>query len=138
MTMTQRSRLFILAGAALLVLAVALALGAFRGAPVKLLTGAPNGNHQPGAGEVGCYLMGTTGELLPDASAGTAITWDLDHRTHPISWPPGFTGRSSGDQVEVLNEAGSVVARTGARISLMGGFEGATFIACGQDIETLP
>lgn len=109
------------------------------GAPVTLLTGAPNGNHQPGAGdEVGCYLMGTTGELLPDASAGTAIVWDLDHKAHPISWPPGFTGRSAGDQVEVLNETGSVAVRTGTRVSLMGGFEGATFIACGQDIETLP
>ena len=86
----------------------------------------------------GCYLMGTTGELLPDASAGTAISWDLDHKTHPISWPSGFIGRSSGDQVEVLNLTGSVVARTGTRVSLLGGFEGATFIACGQYIETLP
>jgi hypothetical protein len=108
------------------------------GAPVTLLTGAPNGDHRPGAGEVGCYLMGATGQLLPDASAGTAITWDLDHKTHPISWPPGFTGRSSGDQVEVVDEAGSVVARTGTRISLLGGFEADTFVACGQYIKTLP
>ena len=134
----RRSRLFILAGAALLVLAFALALGALRSAPVTLLTGGPNGDHRAGAGMNGCYLMGTTGELLTDASAGTAISWDLDHKTHPISWPSGFTGRSSGDQVEVLNLAGSVVARTGTRVSLLGGFEGATFIACGQYIETLP
>lgn len=117
---------------------VAVLLAGCTGRPVTLLTGAPNGNHAPGAGEVGCYLMGATGELLPDVSAGTAFTWDQDHRNHPISWPPGFTGRSSGDQVEVLNETGSVVAHTGTRISLLGGFEGATFIACGTDIETLP
>ena len=44
---------------------------------------------------MGCYLMGATGELLPDASSGTAITWDTDHKAHPISWPSGFAGRSS-------------------------------------------
>ena len=38
-----------------------------------------------------------------------------------IIWPPGFTPRTSGEVIEVLNAEGQVVARTGAQVSFGGG-----------------
>lgn len=39
-----------------------------------------------------------------------------------IVWPAGYTARATGSGVEVLNQAGYVVARTGAPIMLGGGY----------------
>jgi hypothetical protein len=37
-------------------------------------------------------------------------------------WPVGYTGRQAGAEVEVLDTAGHVAARTGTRIHLEGGY----------------
>jgi hypothetical protein len=115
-------------GSGLLLLALALVISVVAygpaGAPVKLLTG---------DGEPGCFAANTTGLLIVDPRAGTAIVEeDMDKGlTDPVSWPTGFTGRTSGDQVEVLDTAGHVVARTGQRYELLGGYNvDGTWDAC--------
>jgi hypothetical protein len=85
------------------------------GEPVALLTSGP---------ELGCYVANTTGLLIGDPQAGTAIvSEDMSRTTVPVRWPAGYTGRKSGDQVEVLDASGHVVARTGQRYELLGGYD---------------
>ena len=110
--------------------------------PVELHTG----------GLAGCYagmepILG--GQLLADARFGTAIkvdsiqnTWQVsmppEGRVVPVMWPKGYTARRSSSDVEidVLDEAGNVVATTGQRYRLSRqvavplGADGA-FPACG-------
>ena len=103
-------------GSGLLLLALALVISvASCGSPVTLLTG----TREPGE----CLAANTTGLLIVDPKAGTAIVQeDMAEQTAPVSWPAGFTGRKSWDQVEVLDTAGHVVARTGQRYELLGGY----------------
>ena len=57
-----------------------------------------------------CYAggePGQTGPLLPDAQYGTSF------KGKPVMWPDGFSARRAGDQVEVRNSHGQVVATTG-------------------------
>ncbi len=89
------------------------------------------GGSGPVDGYIGCYLSHITGLLIPDPSAGTAIVEeDMGHeRTVPVKWPPGYTGRLAIDgQVDVLDEKGVVVARTGLRFELLGGYDGGSSI----------
>jgi hypothetical protein len=84
------------------------------GEPVALLTASTE--------NPGCYLANTTGMLIVDPEAGTAIvSEDMAKTTVPVRWPAGYTGRMNGDQVEVLDSAGRVVTHTGQRIELLGG-----------------
>jgi hypothetical protein len=108
--------------ATLAVVLTAAVAGCGAGEPVALLTG----------GQPGCYVANTTGMLIVDAQAGTAIvSEDMGQTTAAVRWPPGFTGRTSGDQVEVLDATGRVVARTGQRYELLGGYnEDGTWDAC--------
>jgi hypothetical protein len=80
---------------------------------VVLLTAA-----RPGA--VGCPANFVDGELVFDAAAGSAIIDAAGVRT-PIRWPYGYTGRRRDAEVEILDESGAVVARSGTRIRLGGG-----------------
>jgi hypothetical protein len=59
---------------------------------------------------VGCGLMPTTGDLIADATSGTAYKDGT-----PTMWLPGYTGRRVGSEVEVLDRDGKVVATTGKR-----------------------
>ena len=109
---------------AVVMLAIAGSVGACgSGEPVTLLTGNP----QPG-----CYLANTTGMLIIDAQAGTAIvSEDMARTTVPVRWPAGYTGRKNGVRVEIVDAAGRVVARTGQRYELLGGYNGdGTWAAC--------
>ena len=83
------------------------------------------------AGENACFTSGTTGDLVTDPAAGTAIT-DPGGRRVPVTWPAGWTGRSSGSEVEILDRAGKVAYRTGTHVDLMGGYrvEDGSFQAC--------
>lgn len=94
----------------------ALALAAcVPGGPVALTI-----NSSPG----GCFLSFTVGTLVVDPAAGVAIAQEgVDKSTIAVAWPKGFTGRKSGDQVEVLNSKGDVVAKTGERYKLLGGVD---------------
>ena len=111
---------------------------------VELLTG-----HSlcfPGPGPV------IEGLLISDPEHGTAIkvegyqsgySYDStpsDGSTTPVMWPEGYIGRQlSGGEVEVLDEAGKVVARTGGRYALEGGHSAGTgtaaFPACTSPYE---
>lgn len=70
-------------------------------------------------GGIGCAANLVEGDLVIDATAGTAII-DAGVRK-PIRWPFGYTGRRRGAEVEVLDSAGNVVAVTGTRVSIGGG-----------------
>ncbi len=93
--------------------------------PVPLLTA-------PDDGMVGCYTSGADGVLTVDPTYGTAI---VEHEAPvPVMWPRGYTGRRSISGVEVVDQSGHVVARTGTRVRIGGGYTGdapRAFLACG-------
>jgi hypothetical protein len=87
-----------------------------------------------------------TSELVPGMECHGALL-EGDLVTHPtwlvavgraepqlIFWPRGYAGRARGEQIEIVNGAGDVVARTGDRISAGGGgstIDGVTgFVMC--------
>ena len=65
---------------------------------------------------IGCWLHveERSDELIADSTSGTAIKYG-DGTIVPAKWPPGYTGRWVGSEVEVLDRAGNVVATTGRR-----------------------
>jgi hypothetical protein len=89
---------------------------------VRLLTGSSGGGY-PGPGPT------VYGLLLPDAQHGTIIDVEFynpsdsglsdfmpsDMGMTPLMWPEGYTARRSGTELEVLDEAGEVVATSGRR-----------------------
>jgi len=90
-----------------------------------------------GAGLGGCYLSGVEGDLVTDPTAGTAIVDGMGGHRTAVAWPTGWTGRSSGSEVEVLDRHSKVFARTGTRVSLSGGFNPAgDFEVC--NLELVP
>ena len=92
----------IIAGAAVAILLLGLAAWVQPWKPaVPLLTGVSADTCFAG-GE-----PGQTGPLLPDERFGTSFNGQ------PVMWPDGFSARRVGDQVEVLNSSGLVVATTG-------------------------
>jgi hypothetical protein len=60
-----------------------------------------------------CCELHIQGTLLPDPDVGTVLRSEQDGRLHTIIWPAGYTGLLVGSEVEVLNEKGDLVARTG-------------------------
>jgi hypothetical protein len=102
---------------------VAVLILAGPGMAVTLLTKDPNLHPQDG-----CFLSFVVGDLITDPTYGTAIIEvtkgipkDYVH-TYPVMWPPGYTGRQAGSEVEVLNRSGRAVARTGSHIKILGGY----------------
>jgi len=97
------------------------------GEPVALLTA---------HGDPGCFAANTNGMLIVDPEAGTAIvSEDMGRTTVAVRWPEGYTGRRSGSEVEVLDTAGRVVARTGQRYELLGGYNtDGTWAACNDGV----
>ena len=99
------------------------------GGPVPLLTG-------NGYGGGGCYLNFLVNELVVDPVNGTAVIEKSmsnvgpQSRVLPIMWPPGYTARRSGSEVEVLARNGQVMARTGTSYRLQGGYEGNVWLTC--------
>lgn len=82
---------------------------------------------------VGCYAANTTGQLIADAAAGTAIvSEDMAKTTAPVTWPAGYTARRTLlGQVEVLDEGGRTAAITGNRYELLGGYASdGSWLAC--------
>jgi hypothetical protein len=89
------------------------------GDPVRLIT----------APHPVCFAADAAGLLVVDPTDGTAIIGD----GHPnmlvggdlpvtVAWPPGFTARWSGSEVEVLDPQGNVVGMTGRSYQFLGGF----------------
>ncbi len=115
-----------------LVLVVVVACGPI--APVKLLT----------YDGTGCHVAPAAGQLVVDPKYGTAIWYEFGNdpqspRLWPVAWPPGFSGRDSGGEIEVVAPDGRVVAVTGRRYALTGGgvpvdgITGGAFWACAGD-----
>jgi hypothetical protein len=118
-------------GFALAALAVGVASGRF-GASVAIQTGSVSTDPR-----AGCYTSGTSGDLVTDPVAGVAIIERTGRRV-ALTWPPGWTARSSGSEVEILDRSGAVHLRTGTRVYLMGGYwyVDDSFLTCGG--HTLP
>ncbi len=117
MTTTKRARLL----GALLTSALFLATCAGQ-EPFALLTG---------SGE--CY-DGWSGDLAFDAVTNS-VTFDVGSRPKPVQWPPGYTGRRSGQAVEILDRDGRVLYRTGTRVTLLGdGYQDKVFKVCGLEL----
>jgi hypothetical protein len=105
------------------------------GGPVQLLT---ESSDSP---QGGCFTNSAAGLLIVDPNYGTAIL-DEDAATVtrqqprpvPVMWRPGFSGRQSGSQVQVLDPDGRVVAVTGNRYRIQGGYWAYVnaFLACGD------
>lgn len=77
----------------------------------------------------GCFAADVSGLLVVDPTDGTAIVANghpsmlaLSDVPVTVAWPPGFTARRSGSQVEILDPQGNVVATTGRSYTFMGGF----------------
>ena len=88
---------------------------------------------------VGCFTSGITGDLVVDDSYGTAIVEVIrmnngsQRSARPVMWPRGYTGQLSGSRVEVLDKSGHVVAQTGTRVHMLGGYGGdnpPSWVAC--------
>jgi hypothetical protein len=118
------------AGLGLLVVADILAFGPF-GPRVTLKTGSLYPDAPPGM--VGCYTSGTSGQLVVDDVAGTAVIETQSGHRYAVTWPLGYTGRSSMGGVEVIDGRGNVVTRTGSWVNMSGGYwiDG-SFLACGE------
>ena len=95
--------------AATLVLAMVLLGCAVAGGTVELDT-----IKGPVSDRRGCFTFSYTGELIVDKTRGIALMDDEGGIT-PLMWPPGFTARWIGSEVEVLDPAQTVVATTGQR-----------------------
>ena len=116
------------AGLVLAVLAVFLAFGLFS-TSVAIKTGTVDGGS---SGAVGCYTSGTSGELVTDLVSGVAIV-ERTGRRIAVTWPPGWTGRRSGTEIEILDSGGKVQMRTGTQVYLEGGYShlDGSFLTCG-------
>lgn len=122
-----------------LLLAVTVFAACGPGEPVDLMTADEVYANEPNP--PGCYTSGTSGELVVDETAGTAIIEDPPYSTSGrrviVIWPAGYTARRSGSNVEVFNRGGKSKAKTGEHIDLDGGYPpypADAFLACGLEL----
>ena len=87
------------------------------------------------AGTGTCYTSGVAGDLVIDPTAGGIAVIDLmSGRGSVVRWPTGWTGRSSGSEVKIINRKGQVAYRTGSHVDLMGGYgPDGIFQVCGLE-----
>ena len=122
---------FIYAGLGLLALAAILAAGGGPGGSIHLKTGSLYPDASPGM--IGCYTSGTEGQLVTDPVAGTAVIDRQSGHRYAVTWPLGYTGRDSWGEVEVIDDRGNVVTRTGSWVNMSGGYwTDGSFLACGE------
>jgi hypothetical protein len=108
-------------GVALALCLVGCGLVPSHGDPVQLVTGDPLHG--------GCFTAQVAGLLVVDPTYGTAIVANnhgsmvqLSNVPATLAWPPGFTARRSGSEVEVLGPQGNAVAITGRSYQFFGGY----------------
>ena len=92
------------------------------------LGGTPTGlRTQVEAGQAGCWdTTNASGELFVNATGGTSIRGTYGSfagtaGTIEVVWPHHYSARPVGNQLEVLDPSGRVVATTGQEVSLPGG-----------------
>ena len=78
-----------------------------------------------------CHSGSTVGTLVAN-TIGVSIRRDEDGQVVDVYWPGGFTGRRAGTEVEILDDGGRVVARTGQKYKLLG--SGDPVLACADGI----
>jgi hypothetical protein len=97
------------------------------GEPVEVLTGFPTllGNGP------GCYTNSASGQLIADPQYGTAVIDEIMLRVTgtipspvPVMWRPGYSAHRLGSEVAVTDTSGNVVATTGHRYLIAGGYVG--------------
>ena len=76
---------------------------------------------------------GMSGELVADDTNGTALA--PLHK--PVMWPPGFTARRVGSEVQVLDGLGRVVATTGQTYEIDGGGDQSPYW-CAMSARAIP
>jgi len=88
--------------------------------PVQLLTGLSTLIRGGG-----CFTNWAEGPLVIDPTYGTAIIDTDVHSSTPVTvaWRPGYTARRVGSEVQVLDPDGKVVAITGRRYRIAGGYQ---------------
>jgi hypothetical protein len=102
--------------------------------PVILVTGIPPNLHHGDGVVHGCFTSWAEGPVIFDPTYGTAII-DLDLAANappdasppaavPVAWPPSYTARLHGSEVAVLDPQGNVVATTGHKYRIDGGYVG--------------
>ena len=90
----------------------------------------------------GCYTLPHQGPTSVDPTYGTAFHGSGAPNGVPIAWPPGYTGRQAGAEVEVLDPTGKVRAVTGqglevyiidqwTHVTLSEPAPASAFLACG-------
>lgn len=84
-------------------------------------------------GQTFCHLARSAGQLVVHSEWGRAVQ-NAPYPPELIVWPHDYVGRRAGDHVQLLDDRGRVVARTGDWIEMGGGqitFEGDQgFSAC--------
>lgn len=78
-----------------------------------------------------CPAASLEGTLAFDEHAGLGIV-DTGGTFTPVDWPPAWSSAVRGGAVELLDESGAVVARTGESVVVGGGFgaTGTSFRVC--------
>jgi hypothetical protein len=101
----------------------------------------------PADGRLGACSLGwwTGGQLVVDEDRGTSVIVESgDFATvgakMGVLWWPQFTGRRVGNEVEVLDPDGRVVATTGQRYRIAAAFpmlEDGRLVVCGDEVTPL-
>ena len=103
-------------------------------------------SQEPADGRDGACSLGwwMAGLLVVDPNGGRLILveggdYGTIGDTAQVWWWPKFTGRSVGNEVQVLND-GNVVATTGQRYHIALAYPpgGPPFVVCGDDVTPLP
>jgi hypothetical protein len=94
---------------------------------VALLTGVDPVHGNSASDGSGCYLDWTLGLLSVDPTYGTKVKdegGDPPGQVAVVMWKPGYTARRVGSEISVVDPNGTVVATTGHRYKIAGGFVG--------------
>ena len=99
-------------------------------------------SREPADGRIGACSLGwwTAGQLVIDEERATSIVVEDGDFATPgarlkVLWWPKYTGRRLGNEVEVLDPDGNVVATTGRRYKIEAGFPFyPDFVVCGSEV----
>ena len=102
-------------------------------------------SREPADGRSGGCSLGwwTAGRLVIDEAGGTSVVVEDGDFATPgarlkVLWWPKYTGRRVGNEVEVLDPDGNVVATTGRKYRIEAGFPFAPdFVVCASEVTPL-